>query len=166
MQPYPQSPGYPMSYPYQMPAAKRPAASVPGLIIATVGAAAAIIGFFTPWYSANGANTKLKDIVTAVKPDGAPGLAHAWFGWLMWVVFGLAAIAAFVAVLPSPAGIALRIIAPLLGLVGAVLVYAALNSVTSKSNASPFDHAGIGLWLTLLGFVVVGVGGAFGGSSA
>ncbi len=166
MQPYPQSPGYPAGYPYQLPAARRPAPSVPGLIIASVGAAAAIIGFFTPWYSANGTDTKLKDIVAAVKPDGAPGLAHAWFGALMWVVFGLAAIAAFLAVLPTPAGTALRILAPLLGIVGAVLVYAALNSVTSKSDASPFDHAAVGLWLTLLGFVVVGVGGAFGGSSA
>ncbi len=153
----PPPPGYgppmPVRYPH---GARRP--NFAGLAVAAVGGAVAIIGTLIPWYE----NTSLGDIV-----QGASHLnkdfPEAWFGWALWVVLALTAVAALFANVPGPTSTPLRIIGPLLAVAGAGGTIGALNDLVGD-NGSITDHSEAGLWITLLGLLVMGVAAILGPS--
>lgn len=150
-----------------------------GLIGAAVGAILLILGATAlAWYKIGGEDGKFSDLNNDVKDaPGAVGvgMAKAYFGWLAWVLLALVIIAAVVASLPiGSAGLAFRIIAPVIGVLGLVLTLLALNNYWDKAKdgaqaqgADPsdlgiFKHSQIGLYLMLLGFLIAGVAGVFG----
>jgi hypothetical protein len=143
-----------------------------GIAIAVVGALFMIVAITAlNWYSANGEHAKLSDLKKSLDGPGAPGFPKAYFGWLVWVLVVLVLVAAVVANLPiGPAAAAMRIVAPVLGVVGVVVTLLALNNYWSKlkdlnggdADVGLFKHSAVGLYLTLIGFLVAGVAGVFG----
>ncbi len=140
-----------------------------GIAVAAVGALLLILGISAlDWYSAEGDKIKLSDVHDGAKQIDA-GLMKAYGGFLVWILLVLVVVSAVVASLPigSPA-VAFRIVAPVLGLLGVVITLIALNSFWSKAkdagstDVGIFKHSAIGLYLTLLGFLVAGVAGVFG----
>jgi len=153
---------------------QRQTLGIVGLVVAIVGAIVLISGFFLSWYKIAGQEAKFSDIHKDLSNAGslAPGLAKAYFGWLAWVLLVLVIIAAVVANLPvGPAVLPMRIVAPVIGLLGVLLTLLALNSYWNKAKETPagqgadlgiFKHSAIGLYLTLAGFIIAGVAGVFG----
>ena len=143
--------------PYASPASPvRRAANPLGIVATLVGGGLVLLGSFLPWYT----DTYLGDIVNALDADGAKAFPKAYFDWLMWVLLAVTVVAGLFANLPLGAATALRIVSPILGALGAVLVFASLNDLIS--NGSAFDHSAVGLYLTLVGFLLAGVGGVLG----
>jgi hypothetical protein len=124
-----------------------------GIAIALVGGIAALVGVFVDWYT----DVQLGDIVNGLDADGAKAFPKAYFGWLMWVLLAATVVAALLANLPVGVAGALRVISPILGVLGAVLVIVSLHELIR--GASVFDHSAGGLYLVLVGFVVSGAGG-------
>jgi hypothetical protein len=167
------------SYPQQTwgyGTARRETVGVIGLIGAAVGAALLIVGFTAvKWYSFSGLDFgKFSDFNDDLKNAGsaAPGLAKAYFGWLGWVLLVLVIVAAVLASLPiGTVAMAFRIVAPVVGVAGIVVTLLALNSYWDKAQSSAasanvdvgvFKHTAVGLYLTLIGFLIAGVAGVFG----
>jgi hypothetical protein len=153
---------------------QRQTLGIVGIAVAIVGAVVLISGFFLSWYKIAGQEAKFSDIHKDLSDAGslAPGLAKAYFGWLAWVLLVLVIIAAVVANLPVGAAVLpMRIVAPVIGLLGVLLTLLALNSYWDKAKDTPagqgadlgiFKHSAIGLYLTLAGFIIAGVAGVFG----
>jgi hypothetical protein len=165
--PYPPGPGQggygppvPPGYGRYGASAGRPpgrrAANPAGIAVALIGGGTALIGTFVDWYT----GVTLGDIVNALDADGAKAFPKAYFGWLMWVLLAATVVTALFANLPHGAANALRVISPVLGALGVVLVLVSLNELSQQGSV--FDHSSGGLYLVLLGFAVAGVGGLFG----
>ena len=136
--------------------AQPPAPSTTGIVVASVGAALAVLGLFLDWYASGSAHAGVKELAQAAKLDGAPGLAHLYFGWALWVVLAIAIAVAISANLAGSSVAPLAIAGALAGVVSTGLTYAALNS--GRASGSPFDHAAVGLWLFLLGPLILAAG--------
>lgn len=133
-----------------------------GVAVTTIGTVLLGGSMAIIWY-ANGRldHVDLSDIVKAADNDAVKALPHAFFGWLLWVLWAVTLVVALVANLPGPLSTAFRVLGPVLGVLGVVLVYASLDQLIS-GEGHVFDHASIGLWLAFVGFLVTGLGGAFG----
>ena len=125
------------------------------MLFALLGGAAALVGTLLDWYSPG--PVSLSDIVHALDAPGAKAFPKAYFGWLMFVLLAVTVVAALFANAAHPLSTALRVISPLLGVLGAALVCLSLDQLIQ--GASIFDHTGAGLWLVLAGFVVAGLSG-------
>jgi hypothetical protein len=125
------------------------------MAFALVGGAAVLVGTLLDWYSRG--DVSLQDIVKALDAPGAKAFPKAYFGWLMFVLLAATVMAALFANAVHPFSTALRIVSPLLGVLGAALVCLSLHQLSQ--GASIFDHTAVGLWLVLAGFVVAGLSG-------
>jgi hypothetical protein len=161
-------PGYPPSAAYGPPSAPNPYAGVPqthrapsltGIAVASVGAALAVLGLFLSWYARGSDHAGVKELVQAAKVDGAPGLAHLYFGWALWVLLAVAIAVAISANLAGSAVVPLALGGAVAGVVSTGLTYAALNA--GRASGSPFDNAAAGLWLFLLGPLILAAGALF-----
>jgi hypothetical protein len=183
---YPQQGGYqqpgnypqqPSGYDYQQPQQPawrsrydqpRESAGIVGLAVATVGALLLVIGVAAlNWYTVLGQEGKLTDLGDSAKDIDA-GLMKAYSGYLVWILVLAVVAAAVVASLPSGAAALFRIITPVLGVIGVVITLLASSTFWNKAkdtglqDAGVFKHAQIGLFLTLAGFLIVGIAGVFG----
>jgi hypothetical protein len=159
-------------YSYQQQAwgtGRRETVGVIGLIGAVVGAALLILGFTAlAWYRIAGQDVKFSDLHRSLNQPGAPGLAKAYFGWLGWVLLAVVVVSALLASLPmGSAALMFRIVAPVAGAVGIVVTLLALNNYWDKANnvlgdVGVFKRSAVGLYLTLVGFLIAGVAGVFG----
>ena len=163
-----QSPSTSESWRSSYDAELREAVGVVGLALAAVGALLLILGIAAlDWYSAGGDKLKLSDLHKAAK-EADIGLMKAYGGFLVWILVVLVVVAAVLASVPGPAAATFRVVAPVVGLLGLVITLVALNSFWSKAkdagstDVGIFKHSAIGLYLTLLGFVVAGIAGVFG----
>lgn len=145
---------------------------LPGIAAVTVGAVLVLISFTKlNWYSGSsqGADSIsggidfriLHDRVTAFD---SPGISSAYFAWLAWVILIVAILLGFGANLPGRAADSLRVLGFTVGVVGAAATYIALHELVAATGpaADVFDHAAIGLWLALAGYLLVGIGAAAG----
>lgn len=171
---YPQPQG---GYSYQQPSwggydegEERESVRVIGLVTAVVGAVLLVLGAAAlNWYSQNGQHVKLHDLYKDAKA-GNVGLMKAYGGYLIWVLIAVVVISAVLASLPiGSSAQVFRVLAPLVGAVGIVLTLVALNSYFDKVKAANpgvdvgiFKHSAVGLYLTLIGFLVAGIAGVFG----
>ncbi|PZS17201.1 MAG: hypothetical protein DLM57_08970 [Pseudonocardiales bacterium] len=160
VQPY----GYPQSpYPgYVLVAARGPKnrVGVLGPILAIAGALIALAGTVLHWYSAGGAHVDLHDLAKGTDVTGAKALPRVYFGWLLWLLLGLTIVAALLANVPWSMSAVLRVLSPVFGALGVVLLLVSLGQL--HESGSIFDNAAVGLWAVLLGFVLTGIGGVFG----
>lgn len=129
-----------------------------GIALATIGGALALIGTLVDWYSPG--STSLQEIIQALDAPGAKPFPKAYFGWLMWVLLALTVVAALFANTAGPLGSTLRVVSPLFGVLGAVLVCTSLGQLIQRGSI--FDHSSAGLWLVLAGFILAGAGGISG----
>jgi hypothetical protein len=158
------------SYPQQTwGARRREKVGVIGLIGAAAGAALLIVGFTAlAWYRIAGQDIKFSDLHKSLNEPGAPGFPKAYFAWLGWVLLALVVVSALLASLPiGSAALTFRIVAPAVGVIGIIVTLLALNSFWDKaSNAvgdvGVFNHSAVGLYLTLIGFLIAGVAGISG----
>jgi hypothetical protein len=172
---YPQAPGGGYGYQQQPSwgssygAESRASVGVVGLVVAAVGALLLILGGAAlNWYSAGGQHAKLGDLQKDAKAADI-GLMKAYGSYLFWLLLIIVVAASVVASLPvGSSAPVFRIVAPVVGVLGLVLTLLALNSYWSKAedagatDVGIFKHGAIGLYLTLLGFLVAGVAGVFG----
>jgi hypothetical protein len=149
--------------PYPYPQARRPGrAGLIGIAVTTFGTLLLGLSMAIVWYAASRLDhVNLQDIAKAADASSTKALPHMFFGWLLWVLWAATVVLALLANLPSAVSTGLRVISPTLGLLGALLVYVSLDEMIT-GGASVFDHATIGLWLALTGFVITGLGGAIG----
>ncbi len=150
---YPQQSGYPG------PRSSTRAPSPAGIVVAAAGAALAVLGLFLDWYASGTTTVGVKALVRASQLDGASGLAHVYFGWALWVVLAIAIAVAISANLAGSGVAPLAIGGAVAGVASTVLTFSALNA--GRASGSAFDHAAIGLWLFLLGPLILGAGALF-----
>jgi hypothetical protein len=145
---------------------------VVGGSLAVVGAVLAVIAFLAVNWFDDGGRSHFSDTHRAVQAlddaGAANGLAVAFFGWLAWVSLIIVLVVALLANVPNPLVGALRGIGFVLGLGGAALTFASikLSSGTLQGDTTTYGdylkHAGTGFWLTVAGFVVMGIGALIG----
>jgi hypothetical protein len=132
------------------------ALAVPVLNVAA--ALALLISLLGPtWLNMGGkANVSFSNLRTATRPAAAPGLQHAYFGWLGWtlvvlVVVGL--IAAFVV-----KHVAASAVVVVLSLVGVILTLGCVKQLDVEDPSGGFfTHFGwirVGGYLHVVGFVL------------
>jgi hypothetical protein len=101
------------------------------------------------------------------------GISRLYFGWLGWVLFVAAVVVAVAALVPTRLAGVLRAVALLLGLVGAGLTLWAIDlmefsgGTAERMGSHPHfgdyvSHGNVGFWAALVGFLLIGVGGALG----
>ena len=135
-----------------------------GAAIAAVGLILGIVSFVTlDWVGESGQNltfSNLKDLVDQFGTAGLSGDTEIYFKWLAWVLLIVSFAIALLACLPSPASPLLRGLGVLAGLAGIGLTVWAVKGDAAWSDL--FKHGQIGLWLALVGFLLIAVGAAVG----
>jgi hypothetical protein len=142
----------------------------PGIALTLVGAVLLMISFTAvDWYPGSTgpsaiAHITFTDLHRLTTANTTVGIATAYFGWLAWVLLILVIAVGLAANLPTRAANGLRAAGFALGLAGAACTYLALSKLASASGGSvgAFDHARIGVWLALAGYLVAGAGAAIG----
>lgn len=142
-----------------------------GIALVLVGAVLVLLSFATlDWYAAPppgpdvvSGSTTFSALHHNADQLGGAGLASAYFSWLSWLLL-IAVITVGAATLVVRKNVdAYRVGGLFLGLVGAATTYYALNQMAgASSGGGTFDHASIGVWLTLAGFLLAGAGAAIG----
>jgi hypothetical protein len=159
------------SYPQQAwgRTGRRERVRVIGLLGAAVGAAMLIAGFTAlAWYRIVGRDIKFGDFHRALNQPGAPAFPKAYFGWLGWVLLAVVVVSAALASLPIGSfALTFRIVAPAAGVIGMVVTLLALNNYWDNAKSflgdvGVFKHSTVGLYVTLIGFLIAGVAGIFG----
>jgi uncharacterized membrane protein len=137
----------------------------PGIGLVVLGAVLVLLSFTTlSWYSGSHEADSVGDITFNLLHHlrNDPTLTHAYFTWLSWVLLLAGIAVGFTANFPTEVATPLRMASIVLGVAGAVLTYLSLHSLTSVAHRGVFDHAGPGIYATMAGFVVIGLGGAVG----
>lgn len=117
--------------------------------------------------------TRLDAATPSAGRDVHFGIADSYFGWLGWLLFAVAVCVAVAAALPSRAAPVLRATGLVVGLVAAGLTVWALQLVTFSGRLAQLavgaptfwgyvKHSGVGAWLAIAGFVLLGIGAAIG----
>ena len=145
---------------------------LPGIAAVTVGAVLVLAAFTKlNWYSGSsqgadsiGGGIDFRTLHARVTTFDAPGISSAYFAWLAWTILIAAILLGFGANLPGRAADSLRVLGATLGAIGAAATYIALHELVAAAGtgAGVFDHAAIGLWLTLAGYLLIAIGAAAG----
>jgi hypothetical protein len=142
---------------------------VAGIAVLVSGAVFVLLSFTTlTWYGAvNGPDSvgriKFATLHHLTNLVGAPGLTKAYFAWAAWLLLILLIAVGLAANLPSPVTAGLRVLGLFVGLVGAAMTYYAIDRLF---DGNVFTHAGAGVWLALVGYLVAGAGAALGPTRA
>jgi hypothetical protein len=148
---------------------------VVGTVIAAIGAALVIAAFTgLDWFTensitvGNNAHTHFSDIrkLLDVADPIAAGTAKFYFSWLAWVLFGVVAVFALLANLPSPLTTPFRIIGAISAAASIAITFAAIKLVNASSNAAEYSdflkHTHTGFYLAVGGFLLMGIGAVVG----
>ncbi len=158
---YPPPAAAPYGSPAQMAPTRLPSrANIAGILVVSGGICLALLGTLAPWYQQGSTHVSLSDIVASIEHVDAKAGAHMYLGGAMWLMILMTLTFGLLGTMGLGAAV-FRVLTPVAAGFGAVLVYASLNSLRD-GKGSVFDHAGPGLWLVLLGFIVAGVGGLLG----
>ena len=141
-------------------------------MLAVLGGGAAVLLSFVvlDWYRYPTSGANRIDAVTfrglAANDDvaGMPAIVSIYFDWLAWVLLIAVVAIAAAATIASRAVGALRTSGLLLGAVGTVATYWAVQEATSSGDEGgyAFQSASSGLWFALCGFLLAGIGAAIG----
>ena len=141
------------------------------MLAVLAGGAAVLMSFvFLDWYRYPNSGANRVDAVTfrglAANDDvaGMPAIVSIYFDWLAWVLLIVVIAVGAAAVIASRAVGALRAGGLLLGAIGAVATYWAVQEATSFGDEGgyAFQSASLGLWFALGGFLLAGIGAAIG----
>jgi hypothetical protein len=135
-----------------------------GAGIAALGLVLGLVSFLAlDWVSgANGSGTfsDLHELIDQLGSDALPGDTAMYFSWLGWVLLIGATVLAFLACLPGPVSVALRVLGFLAGLAGIGLTIWAIKG--SDDWGQVFDDKGAGFYLALAAFLLIAVGALIG----
>lgn len=170
-QPYPPQAYPPQAYPgygnpaYYGPQPARQSPGIFGIILTGIGAVLLILSLTSlDWESSGGNKVDFSDLHRATK-DAGQALPKAYFSWLAWVMLIVVVLVALLANMPLGGSVnVLRALGLLLGL-GAIAI--TIFALRANADWKPFfkavkRDADIGLWLTLAGFLLVGIGALIG----
>lgn len=134
-----------------------------GMVLGLLGGVLLIVCFTAlDWYS--GANSSFSNIHDGLDAAGgaAKGFASAYFSWFAWTFLVVSVLAAVGSSFPSPALRAARVIGVVAAFAAAGLSFLAVQLTDQRSYLYFLEHARVGFYLTVIGFVLVGVGAAIG----
>ena len=148
---------------------------LPGVALVLAGAVLILVSFgFLDWYDvpARGAdsvgNATFGHLQSLADQLSGAGSAHAYFGWLGWVLLIALILAGVAANVPFSAADPCRVAGFLLGLAGLVITYLAVTQLHNAQVAagaakhSVFYNSTWGLWAALVGFALGAVGAVLG----
>lgn len=100
---------------------------------------------------------------------GAVGIAKAYFAWLGWALVVAVVVLAILANLPWPLARIFRVIGAIVAALGIALTFLAIRLTSTTGANSPtygdyLDHARMGFYLAIAGFLLVGIGCVIGPS--
>jgi hypothetical protein len=164
---------------YRPPPRPGPRFGVVGAVLAALGAACLIVSFTAVnWFSGSTRNSpahfsNVHDVLKLLDRFGnvAARPAQLYFGWLGWVLLATVLVLAVLAVVPSPLSGVSRLLGFLVAVAGIVMTFLAikltkgtlgLDANTSGSYGDWLGHARIGFYLAVAGFLLAGIGAAFG----
>ena len=136
---------------------------VVGTVTAAVGAILVVIAFTAvDWVKTSPSHFgDIHDELDAAG-DNAGGLANAYFGWLGWLLLVVTVVLCIAACSPSPAAQALRAVGAIVAAISIAVTFFAIRF----GAFGPFTHylkdARIGYYLTMLGFLLMGIGALIG----
>ncbi|MGI8760189.1 MAG: hypothetical protein ACR2LF_02590 [Jatrophihabitantaceae bacterium] len=148
--------------------ARAPRIGAAGIGLMSVGAVLLLVSFTAVnWYpGSTGADAQADITFSKLRAlsggAGVPAITHAYFAWLAWVLLILVIVVAFAANLPTQAANPLRVAGLFAGLVGAAVTYLALEQPHQGTSGGAFDHAQVGIWLALGGYLLAGLGASLG----
>jgi hypothetical protein len=90
-------------------------------------------------------------------------VAKAYFSWLGWAILVLVAVCAVLAATPALSG-PFRVITPLLAAAAIALTLVAIDITNEYGYKSWIKDSGVGFYLAMVGFLLVGIGSALGTS--
>ncbi len=122
------------------------------------------------WFTPDGQNLTTGDVRSLLDGYGdlASSLAVAYYSWLSWVLLLLGASSAVAAALPVRAvSLAFRIAGPIVSGFALLLTFGSIelkSSVYASSDdfSSSASHLGIGFWLAVAGFALIGAAAIIG----
>lgn len=145
-----------------------------GVTLVVVGAALVVLSIATlQWYQANhgvdvaGSGFTFHDLQQNADQLNAP-IATAYFNWLAFTLGIAVTVTGILANVPLPANGALRLLGFLCGIGGVVGTYYSLAQLFYAEHAaggsahSVLHNATYGVWCTLAGFALSGIGAALG----
>lgn len=140
-----------------------------GIVLVLVGAAMIFLSFAVlDWYPGSTdpsavAHVGFAELGGVSTGDRVPALSSEYFAWLAGVFLLLMIAIGSAANLPTRASGLLRVLGALIGIGGVVATYYALDGLSRLNEGDyPLHKASAGIWLTLAGYVVAGVGAAIG----
>jgi hypothetical protein len=164
---------------YRPPPRPGPRFGVVGAALAALGAACLIVSFTAVnWYSGSTRDSpahfrNVHDVLKVLDRFGhvAARPAQLYFGWLGWVLLAAVLVLAVLAVVPSPLSAVSRLLGFLVAVAGIVMTFLAiklakgalgLDANSGGSYGEWLKHARIGFYLAVAGFLLAGMGAAFG----
>ncbi|MDT4943700.1 MAG: hypothetical protein QOH14_433 [Pseudonocardiales bacterium] len=164
---------------YRPPPRPGPRFGVVGAVLAALGAACLIVSFTAVnWFSGSTRNSpahfsNVHDVLNVLDRFGhvAARPAQLYFGWLGWALLAAVLVLAVLAVVPSPLSAVSRLLGFLVAVAGIVMTFLAikltkgtlaLEANTRGSYGEWLKHARIGFYLAVAGFLLAGIGAAFG----
>jgi len=132
---------------------------VVGAVITAIAAVLLVVSFLALNWTRSPA-VKFSKLHTAASQPGVNGYIHAYFSWLGWVLLVVAIVVALAANAPTAIHGFLRLIGLLLGIGAAIATFWSLK--TGSSFSFVFHHTSVGFWLSIVGFLVAGIGALVG----
>jgi hypothetical protein len=136
---------------------------VVGTVTAAVGAILVVIAFTAVDWVKN-SPSHFGDIHDALDSKGgdAGGLAKAYFGWLGWLLLVVTVVLCIAACSPSPAAQALRAIGAIAAAISIAITFFAIRFGDFGPFTDYLKDARIGYYMTMLGFLLAGIGALIG----
>jgi hypothetical protein len=138
---------------------------ITGAVLGLLGGVALVVAFTAvQWLGGDFGNRSFGDVGNYVSRTDATGFATAYFGWLAWAFLIVGVVCAVASSFPNPALRVLRIIGVVIGFAAAGLSFLAVDLNHQFSYTHFIASARIGFYLAVVGYVLVGIGAAYGPS--
>ncbi len=140
-------------------------------VLTAAGALLIVLAFTVfDWFKGPSSTTRLSDLHRILSHAGtlSEGLSKGYFSWLGWALLAVAVLTALIAATPT-VGATFRFIGPVVAAGAIVMTFVGIHlfkssvvNGTGVSYSTYLNNARVGFYLTLAGFVLVGVGAALG----
>ena len=138
---------------------------ITGAVLGLLGGVALVVAFTAvQWLGGSFGDLGFGRVGRYVSATNSTGFATAYYGWLAWAFLIIGVACAVASSFPNPALRVLRIIGVVVGFAAAGLSFLALDLNHAFGYLHFLASARIGFYLAVVGFVLVGIGAAYGPS--
>jgi len=130
-----------------------------GAAVGIIGSILVLVGIFLPWASAGAFGFSI-----SFSGWDMNSLSSTWGGGSIWQVIGLLAIGLICIVFAIMEAIAAKVSGALVlvfGIISTLIAFSALNEISPVSSI-PGASIGIGIWICIIGSIIVAIGGLIG----